>query len=105
MASSVSPVRRVVTGHDASANSVFERDDSAAVRALPAPPGVTPSHFHHVWTTAAVPVDNSDGTDWATRAAEGQALGTGMNPVVGAKLCVSPQAHVTKGPTTVQHCV
>lgn len=50
-------VRRVVTGHDSEGRAIFKIDDAAQ----PGPVGTV------VWSTAKVPVDNSDSSDGADR--------------------------------------
>ena len=59
------PVRRIVTGHDASGRAVFRSDEVFA-------PSVVPSGdaaMALLWTTATVPADNNDETDGRQREA------------------------------------
>ncbi|MFM2287773.1 MAG: hypothetical protein RL684_916 [Pseudomonadota bacterium] len=59
------PVRRVVTGHDAAGEAVVRSDEQFDTRPIPSGDAA----FALVWTTAAVPVDNNDETDGRQRAA------------------------------------
>lgn len=58
-----SPVRRIVTGHDAAGKAVFRSDQSFPVEPIPSGDAA----FSLVWTTASVPVDNNDETDGRMR--------------------------------------
>ncbi len=59
------PIRRVVTGHDAQGRAGIASD--AHLDAKPIPSG--DAEFALVWTTATVPADNNDATDGALREA------------------------------------
>lgn len=59
------PVRRVVTGHDASGRAVFRSDELFPT--VPIPSG--DAAFALIWTTAEVPADNNDETDGRLREA------------------------------------
>ena len=59
------PVRRIVTGHDAHARAVFQTDEEYQ-------PVVVPSGdaaMALMWTTATVPANNNDTTDGRSRSA------------------------------------
>jgi quercetin dioxygenase-like cupin family protein len=58
------PLRRVVTGHDASGRAVVT--DDTLLAATPSPTG--DAAFTLVWTTATSPVDNDDAADGRNRA-------------------------------------
>lgn len=58
------PVRRVVTGHDAAGKAVVIADSKLEARPIPS----GDAQFTLVWTTATAPVDNDDATDGAERA-------------------------------------
>ncbi|WP_033926593.1 cupin domain-containing protein [Sphingomonas sp. 35-24ZXX] len=57
------PVRRIVTGHDASGRAIIRSDDLLPVEPIPSGDAA----FSLVWTTATVPADNNDETDGRTR--------------------------------------
>lgn len=57
------PVRRIVTGHNASGKAVFRSDELLPVSPIPSGDAA----FSLVWTTAAVPADNNDETDGRQR--------------------------------------
>jgi quercetin dioxygenase-like cupin family protein len=57
------PVRRIVTGHDASGKAVFCSDDLLPVEPIPSGDAA----FSLIWTTASVPADNNDETDGRDR--------------------------------------
>jgi len=58
-----STVRRVVTGHDATARAVFRSDEQFQPQPIPS----GDADFALVWTTATVPADNNDETDGRKR--------------------------------------
>jgi quercetin dioxygenase-like cupin family protein len=57
------PVRRIVTGHDAAGKAVVISD--ATFNSVPNPKGT--ALFTLVWTSASAPVDNDDATDGRDR--------------------------------------
>ncbi|MEY2943489.1 MAG: hypothetical protein RLY97_1503, partial [Pseudomonadota bacterium] len=59
----MSPIRRVVTGHDSAGKAVVTAD--SVLDSKPNPTGS--SLFTLVWTTATTPVDNDDPTDGRER--------------------------------------
>jgi quercetin dioxygenase-like cupin family protein len=59
------PVRRVVTGHDATGTAIVRSDE----RFAPTPIPTGDAAFALLWTTAAVPADNNDDTDGRAREA------------------------------------
>jgi quercetin dioxygenase-like cupin family protein len=59
------PVRRVVTGHDASGRAVLRSDDVFAPQLIPSGDAA----MALLWTTATVPADNDDDVDGRERAA------------------------------------
>ena len=61
--SELSPIRRVVTGHDAAGKSVVILDDVPPVRGNPS----GSSLFSLIWTSEGAPVDNDDATDGGAR--------------------------------------
>ena len=61
--STLPPVRRIVTGHDAAGNAVVMSD--AMFDSVPNPKGT--ALFTLVWTSDGAPVDNDDATDGRDR--------------------------------------
>lgn len=59
------PVRRIVTGHDATGRAIIRSDELLPVTPIPSGDAA----FSLVWTTATVPADNNDETDGRTREA------------------------------------
>jgi quercetin dioxygenase-like cupin family protein len=59
------PVRRVVTGHDATGRAVLRSDDHIEPELIPSGDAA----MALLWTTATVPADNDDETDGRERAA------------------------------------
>lgn len=59
------PIRRVVTGHDATGRAIFTSDEHFATAPIPGGDAA----FSLLWTTAAVPADNNDTTDGRDREA------------------------------------
>ena len=59
------PIRRIVTGHDATGRAIFTSD--AQFTTTPIAGG--DAAFSLLWTTAAVPADNNDNTDGRDREA------------------------------------
>jgi quercetin dioxygenase-like cupin family protein len=57
------PVRRIVTGHDATGRAIIRSDDMLPVTPIPSGDAA----FSLIWTTATVPADNNDETDGRTR--------------------------------------
>ena len=58
-----SPIRRIVTGHNADARAIIKSDDC-----FPSEPiTIGGAEFALVWTTSTVPADNNDETDGRTR--------------------------------------
>ena len=57
------PIRRIVTGHDASGRAVFASDNRFASE----PIALGGAEFALLWTTAAVPADNNDPVDGRER--------------------------------------
>lgn len=57
------PVRRIVTGHDASGRAILRSDDRFPTEAIPSGDAA----FALLWTTANVPVDNNDESDGRAR--------------------------------------
>lgn len=51
-------VRRIVTGHDAKGRAVVATDETFSATASPSRPGISRVE---VWSTDAMPVDNSEG--------------------------------------------
>lgn len=70
-------VRRVVTTHDATGASAFLHDGPAPTTLMIPALGDLSPVFSHVWTTASLPVDNQDDTDWAQAATEGKTVRPG----------------------------
>jgi quercetin dioxygenase-like cupin family protein len=60
------PVRRVVTGHDATGKAVVVLDDIPPVRGNPS----GTSLFSLIWTSQGNPIDNDDATDGGRRAVD-----------------------------------
>ena len=60
------PVRRVVTGHDASGKAVVVDDRQFDPVGIPS----GDARFTLIWTTATAPVDNDDGTDGRERSVD-----------------------------------
>lgn len=58
------PVRRVVTGHDADGRAIFFADDTVVPQAYPGQDAA----FLRIWSTASVPADNNDPVDGRDRA-------------------------------------
>lgn len=71
------PVRRVITTHDSTGASKFLLDGPAPTTLLVPPKGDLSPVLSHIWTTASLPVDNEDATDWAQGATEGKAVRPG----------------------------
>lgn len=63
--SGLSPVQRIVTGHDAQGRAVFKSEDETPTRMIPS----GDASFLLVWTTPTVPADNNDETDGRQREA------------------------------------
>lgn len=81
------PIRRVVTGHDAEGMAVVRFDDEVPARMI----NTGDALFGLVWTTAEVPVDNTDDTDGARREAAKTLLGGSVMRIVDFKPgCMSP---------------
>lgn len=59
------PIRRVVTGHDASGKSVVKHDNTFATNLIPS----GDAEFALIWTAPDLPVDNNDETDGREREA------------------------------------
>jgi quercetin dioxygenase-like cupin family protein len=59
------PVRRIVTGHDATGRAIFKDDRTFTTAAIPG----GDAEFALIWTTATVPADNDDETDGREREA------------------------------------
>lgn len=59
----LSPIRRVVTGHDTAGRSVVIFDDIPPVRGNPS----GTSLFSLIWTSQGSPIDNDDATDGGAR--------------------------------------
>ncbi len=57
------PVRRIVTGHDAAGRAIFRADDSVVPQGYPGQDAA----FVKIWTTASVPADNRDEIDGRDR--------------------------------------
>lgn len=57
------PVRRIVTGHDASGKAVVIDDSTLDARSNP----TGTSHLTLVWTSLGTPIDNDDATDGRAR--------------------------------------
>lgn len=57
------PVRRVVTGHDAEGRARFRSDEQFDLHKIPS----GDADFALIWTTATVPADNNDDTDGRLR--------------------------------------
>lgn len=70
-------VRRLITTHDSAGVSTFLQDSTAPTTLLNPDDGATSPVLSHVWTTASVPVDNEDTTDWAQAAADGNRVRAG----------------------------
>jgi quercetin dioxygenase-like cupin family protein len=58
------PIRRIVTGHDAAGRAVIIDDNVLNATSIPSSDAL----FTLVWTTATAPVDNDDATDGRDRA-------------------------------------
>jgi quercetin dioxygenase-like cupin family protein len=58
-----SPIRRVVTGHDANGRARFKSDEQFELKAIAS----GDADFALLWTTATVPADNNDETDGRSR--------------------------------------
>ena len=63
--SGLSPVQRVVTGHDARGRAVFKTEGCEPTRLIPSGDAA----FLLIWTTDTVPADNNDETDGRDREA------------------------------------
>nr|MBA4768980.1 cupin domain-containing protein [Sphingobium sp.] len=61
--SGLSPVQRVVTGHDADGRAIFKSEDVTPTRMIPS----GDASFLLLWTTSTVPADNNDETDGRLR--------------------------------------
>lgn len=59
----LSPIRRVVTGHDAAGRAILWSDQHFATEVIP----MGDAAFSLIWTTATVPADNNDETDGRLR--------------------------------------
>ncbi len=57
------PIRRVVTGHDANGRARFRSDEQFALKQIAS----GDADFALLWTTATVPADNNDETDGRER--------------------------------------
>lgn len=64
MSSPSAPLRRLVTGHDASGKAVFRSDDQLQPEVIKSGDAA----FALIWSEADVPVDLNDDTDGASRA-------------------------------------
>ncbi len=62
-ASSLPPVQRIVTGHDADGRAIFKSEDESPTRMIPSGDAA----FLLVWTTETVPADNNDESDGRLR--------------------------------------
>ncbi|NIJ07322.1 quercetin dioxygenase-like cupin family protein [Sphingomonas vulcanisoli] len=63
MTTELPPVRRIVTGHDASGKAVVIDDGTLQARSTPA----GTSHLTLVWTSLGTPIDNDDAIDGKDR--------------------------------------
>lgn len=63
--SGLSPVQRVVTGHDSNGRAVFKSEDHSPTKMIPSGDAA----FLLLWTTATVPADNNDEIDGRQRPA------------------------------------
>ena len=61
--SGLSPVQRVVTGHDANGRAVFKSEDVTPTKMI----ANGDASFLLIWTTETVPADNNDETDGRAR--------------------------------------
>ena len=59
----LSPIRRIVTGHDATGRAIFKSDEVFTTTPIPGGDAA----FSLLWTTATVPADNNDETDGRER--------------------------------------
>ena len=59
------PIRRIVTGHDATGRAIFTSDEQFTTTPIPGGDAA----FSLLWTTAAVPADNNDDIDGRDREA------------------------------------
>lgn len=89
--SGAGPVRRVVTGHDATGKAVFRSDD----RFEPELVASGDAAMALIWTTATVPADNDDETDGRERAAGTTLVGGSVIRVVDMLAGESSPMHRT----------
>ena len=59
----LSPIQRVVTGHDSDGRAIFKSNESLVTERIPS----GDADFALIWTTATVPADNNDETDGRLR--------------------------------------